>query len=186
MPDCQCRPLRSAVVFAAALWTVGSAGFKFVRMSDFEDAVGNYLGEAVDAFDAAYTEYQAGLPSPIPPLPAPLPEAEQKKLDAAKAKLSAAQARMSVAIKQLVFASQTLSDEDRRVGFKAVVKLMSATADTAQVVCTRLQSEFGPGQLQPSTDTEQPQRVAMLVSALQALANLSPIAVWQEDPETPA
>lgn len=151
-------------------------------MSDFEDTVTAYGAEAVETFNRAYAEVQAGLPTPLPQVPPPLPPEEQKKLAAAQQKLDKAQAQMAMAIKQLVYASQTLSDEDRRVGFKAVVRLMSTTADTAEAVCTRLRTEIAA--LGDPVAASQTQRINLLINSLQALANLAPISVWQQPPQT--
>jgi hypothetical protein len=152
--------------------------FANITMTDFETTVGIYRGDAVSSFNDAHHEVELGLPSPPPNLSPPLEPAEQKKLDAAKAKLSAAEAKVSASVKQLDYTEQLLSTQVGRDGYKAVVKLMNATADTAAVVCTEISGLVGTIATPPTAD--QQALIDTLTRVLDSLARLSPMAVWED------
>ena len=105
-------------------------------MTPFETTVSMFRADAVKMFKDAHDEVALGLK--IVELPPPLEEREQKKLDAAKAKLAAEQGKLTIAIKQLDYAEQLQSDQDGRDGYKSVVRLMTATAATAEIVCEKI------------------------------------------------
>jgi hypothetical protein len=93
--------------------------------------------------------------------------------------LKALQGELMGAFSQLSNAARVQADESERAGMAAVVQLMQATADVAEKVCTKLVTVLhaDPGDSGQPTQTEF-QFIDRLTSTLQALAELSPSAVW--------
>lgn len=150
-------------------------------MSDITDNLDDYSNDAKNQFLSARSTVNAPFPpNPLPDPPAPPSDADKPKLDYARGKVQEANGKLNNAIKQMVFASQTISDEERRIGFSSVMQLMQATATTADAVCTKLQSEVG--NLSTTVDIDQEWRISRLVSILQGLAAISPADVWKTAP----
>ncbi len=91
-----------------------------------------------------------------------------------------AQGKQAAAMSQLTNAETTLSAQLGRDGYAEVVKLMGTTATQAASIAAKLAAAsyaITPG----STNfNHQVETVKALTGALQALAQLSPAAVWQK------
>lgn len=131
-----------------------------VPINKLDDAIGLYRADAaklyVDAHDG------------LPPLPQESPEDTLKR----------SQRQLQGAFSQLSSAETMESAQRGREGYAEVVKLMTTTRITADVICGKLAglaTALDPAAAQPNHIAD----IRALTEALQALAQISPVAVWQ-------
>lgn len=94
-----------------------------------------------------------------------------------------AQGKLSAALSQLQSAEAMRSAQQERDGYAEVVKLMVTTATEAALLAAKLNTAAAA--LAPGTAnfTQQADAVRALTGAVQALAQLSPAAVWRKPTE---
>lgn len=126
---------------------------------DFNNAIVTYSSDAKSMFETGH----AALPAPS--VPASPPEERQKQ----------ARGMLGAGFSQLGQAAKMESEQAGRLGYAAVVKLMQSTADTAAVICKRIDSIVGTSGPFPAIDSTE---INNLTQALRALAELSPAEVW--------
>jgi hypothetical protein len=134
---------------------------------NLDDAIDDYSTDASTAFTMAR--------STILNAPASPNEEQAKALEAAQGELAGAFARLNTAAR--------LHDEQvNRAGLAAAVKLMEATAETTEAICTKL---LRLAQADPLTNNapsdDDLDLINALTTALQALAQLSPAEIWTRD-----
>ena len=141
--------------------------------SNFQGAVGKLGAYAGDDFDEAH----GNLMSPRLNRPVVQLTPEEKKEQATW------QAQMASAFEQLGDAERKQSEAE---GYDHVVALMKTTADTAKTVCTTIVEimnalpTIGATSQAIAFGTTQREQIAALNGVLNALAALSPAAVWQK------
>lgn len=144
-------------------------------LQNFNDAIQQYSDDAAALFQRARATVQATHP---PALVANETAAQKAARDAAEHTLKQAQGQLAAAFSQLSQAAAMESEQQGRDGYTAVVDLMTATANTAALVCGRLDTL---AVLDPPS-TAQYTNIEMLVNVLEALARVSPMSVWQKAP----
>jgi hypothetical protein len=131
-------------------------------VNNLDDAIALYRANAAKLFVEAHD----GLP------PKPQESAEDNK--------KRSQGQLQAAFSQLASAETMDSAQRGRAGYADIVKLMATTRITADVICGKLATFAGnlnPAVTQPQAEVE---LIKLLTAALQALAQISPTAVWQK------
>jgi hypothetical protein len=132
-----------------------------MAITNLTGAIGDYRATAAKLFNDAH-RIIAGPPEPTE-------EVKKQK-----------QGELAAAFSQLSTAETMSSAQTGRDGYAQVVKLMTTTATAADAICvklTALTSSVDPTMTQLQ---EQLQAIGALSNALQALAQISPAAVWQK------
>lgn len=122
--------------------------------TNLRDAITAYQADAAAAFDAAHNAINA----------TPTPTGKDLTTD---------QGNQAAAFSQLSAAATMTSAQDGRDGYLSVVSLMASVATTATTLCTALTTAV-------ANATPNYQLIGALTNALQALAQLSPAAVWEK------
>lgn len=144
------------------------------------------LIEAIEAYQAnaaqMFTIAQGELDHPAAPR-------EHETADDVRNK---SQGKLGAALSQLSNAEAMRSAQKGRDGYEQVVALMTTTAATAAAICNYLQTFVNlplgtvpptPSLTPGSTDLQQNlDIIKTLTGALEALARISPSAVWQKPP----
>jgi hypothetical protein len=128
-------------------------------VADFAGAIGQYRQRALDMFNEA-----------------------QEALYLNKNDKDA-QGKLSAAIAQLSSAETMSAAQKERDGYADIVALMGTTATQAAAIAAALataSNAITPGH---ANFTHQVEKVKALTGALQAMAQLSPAAVWQKPPD---
>lgn len=155
-------------------------------VNNFAGAVTDLRSIAAKQFSDASAIVHTGPPAEIPET-APAKDREAGKKD--QAKYAKAQSELAAAFKQLGDVDHTEKEHD---GYADVVQLMKTTAATAFDVCLKIGTIMNALPVQTSTTQVidfQPQQIAQieaLTGVLNALAALSPAALWQKTPEAAA
>jgi hypothetical protein len=85
------------------------------------------------------------------------------------------QGDVASALAQLASAEAMRATQRGREGYEQVVALMRTTSTTAEAICSRIR--FLIKQSPPPTDLSA--QIFVLISALQAVAQIAPTAVWE-------
>jgi hypothetical protein len=139
--------------------------------ANLSDAIGTYRADAAKLFDDAH-DALAHPPAFPPPQPPPPPET----LDAFRKRN---QGQLAAAFSQLSTAETMSSSQTGRDGYAQVVALMKTTEVAADSLCIKLAAAANQLDVTSATLPEQLQIVEALTRAVQAVAQLSPSAVWQ-------
>jgi hypothetical protein len=144
--------------------------------TDFDETLAIIRSYARSQFNTAKTRVDAGVANPPP---GTSPDAAKEFLKQQQAEVARAQGQMAAAFAQIGDADE---QERKAKGTADITALMKTTATTAAAVCVQIGSIMNTAPSSSTPQSELDARIAALSGVLDALAELSPAAFWQEPP----